>query len=115
MKKVIIQEVQQQRLFEAIRNEGDEMEFSFSPEDLDYYGMDFSQPSEYIPDDEDDSEDEEDFLSKTLELLESGAQSFNNLKDYYINHPYAMNHGDELKMKLDKIEKIITQIEEMFQ
>lgn len=113
MKKILIKNSQKQRLFEGIEDI-DDNDISFSPEDLDYFGVDFSQHPGYINDDEDDSEDEEDFLSKTLDLLENGARAFDNLKNYYLQHPYAIKHIDALQIKLNKIEDIITKIEELF-
>lgn len=113
MKKIIIKESQKERLFEDNNVDKNE-EFNFSPEDFQYFGMDFSQHPGLVDGEYDDSEDEEDFLTNTLELLGNGAEAFENLKNYYVEHPYAINNTERLKTKLETIEKIIEQIEELY-
>lgn len=114
MKKIIIKESQKERLFEDVNVNKVDDDFRISPEELPYFGIDFSKHPGLIDAEYDDSEDEEDFLNNTLELLGNGAQAFENLKDYYIQHPYAINNAEKLKTKLGVIEQIIEQIEELY-
>lgn len=114
MKKIVIQESQKKRLFEDVNANNVEDDFKISPEDLLYFGVDFSKHPGLVNGEYDDSEDEEDFLNNTLELLGNGAQAFDNLKNYYIEHPYAINNAEKLKSKLNVIEKIIEQIQELY-
>lgn len=121
MKKIIIKESQKERLFEDVNVNNTEEdfnvspeEFNISPEDFKYFGMDFSKHPGLIDAEYDDSEDEDDFFANTLELLGNGAQAFDNLKNYYIEHPYAINNAEKLKAKLSTIEKIIDQIQELY-
>lgn len=114
MKKIVINESQKKRLFEDANVNNIDDNFEISPEDLSYFGVDFSKHPGLINGEYDDSEDEEDFLNNTLELLGNGAQAFDNLKNYYIEHPYAINNAEKLKTKLETIEKIIEKIEDLY-
>ena len=112
MKKITIQESQKNRLFES--NAEFEEDFNLRPEDMDWFGIDFSKDPGQVPEDEDDSDIEEEFQEKVLELMEYGAHTFNELKNYYMEHPYAISQEERLKPKLEIIENIINEIEKLY-
>lgn len=67
-----------------------------------------------IFDDNDDNFGEEEFYEIMHKLTSEGAATFNNIKDLFAEHPYAVHNSEKLQKYLQKIEIITQNLENLY-